>query len=134
MKDIGELIFPADLQYTESHEWIRTEGESVKVGLSDYAQDQLGDVVFIELPEIGESISRGAEFGTVESVKAVAELYMPIGGEVIATNTVLEDSPDLVNKNPSNDGWMIEVKATNPAELDTLMTKNAYLELLKGLE
>jgi len=132
MKDIGELIFPADLQYTESHEWIRTEGESVKVGLSDYAQDQLGDVVFIELPEIGESISRGAEFGTVESVKAVSELYMPVGGEIVAVNPTLEASPELVNKSPYTDGWMIEIRPANPDELDDLLNSNAYLEKLKG--
>lgn len=132
MKDIGELIFPADLQYTESHEWIRTEGESVKVGLSDYAQDQLGDVVFIELPEIGESISRGAEFGTVESVKAVSELYMPVGGEIVAVNPTLEASPELVNKSPYTDGWMIEIRPANPDELDDLLSSNAYLEKLKG--
>ena len=83
---------------------------------------------------MGSTYEKGQEFGTVESVKAVAELYMPIGGEVLATNTVLEDSPDLVNKNSYNDGWMIEVKASDPAELDTLMAKSAYLELLKGLE
>ncbi len=132
MKDIGELIFPADLQYTESHEWIRTEGESVKVGLSDYAQDQLGDVVFIELPEIGESISRGAEFGTVESVKAVSDLYMPVGGEIVAVNSTLEASPELVNKSPYTDGWMIEIRPANPDELDDLLNSNAYLEKLKG--
>ncbi|OPX39105.1 MAG: glycine cleavage system protein H [Desulfobacteraceae bacterium 4484_190.2] len=134
MKEITELNLSDDAHYTENHEWARLEGDRVRIGISDYAQDQLGDVVFVELPLVGSTYEQGQEFGTVESVKAVAELYMPIGGEVIATNTVLEDSPDLVNKNPSNDGWMIEVKATNPAELDTLMTKNAYLELLKGLE
>ncbi len=132
MKDIGGLIFPVDLQYTESHEWIRTEGESVKVGLSDYAQDQLGDVVFIELPEIGESISRGAEFGTVESVKAVSDLYMPVGGEIVAVNSTLEASPELVNKSPYTDGWMIEIRPANPDELDDLLNSNAYLEKLKG--
>ncbi len=132
MKDIGGLIFPVDLQYTESHEWIRTEGESVKVGLSDYAQDQLGDVVFIELPEIGESISRGAEFGTVESVKAVSELYMPVGGEIVAVNPTLEASPELVNKSPYTDGWMIEIRPANPDELNDLLNSNAYLEKLKG--
>ena len=132
MKDIGGLIFPVDLQYTESHEWIRTEGESVKVGLSDYAQDQLGDVVFIELPEIGESISRGAEFGTVESVKAVSDLYMPVGGEIVAVNSTLEASPELVNMSPYTDGWMIEIRPANPDELDDLLNSNAYLEKLKG--
>ena len=134
MKEITELNLPDDAHYTENHEWARTEGDRVWVGISDYAQDQLGDIVFVELPQVGSTYEKGQEFGTVESVKAVAELYMPIGGEVLATNTVLEDSPELVNKNPHNDGWMIQVKASDPAELDTLMAKGAYLELLKGIE
>ena len=134
MKEIDDLNLPDDIRYAEDHEWARLEGNKVTVGLDDYAQDQLGDIVFVELPQVGSTYEKGQEFGTVESVKAVAELYMPIGGEVLATNTVLEDSPDLVNKNSYNDGWMIEVKASNPAELDTLMAKSAYLELLKGLE
>jgi glycine cleavage system H protein len=134
MKEITELNLADDAHYTENHEWARREGDGVRIGISDYAQDQLGDIVFVELPQVGSTYEKGQEFGTVESVKAVAELYMPIGGEVLATNSALEDSPDLVNKNPSNDGWMIEVKASDPAELDTLMTKSAYLELLKGLE
>ena len=134
MKEINELNFPDDAHYTENHEWARSEGDGVRIGISDYAQDQLGDVVFVELPQVGNTYEKGQEFGTVESVKAVAELYMPIGGEVLSTNTALEDSPDLVNKNPSNDGWMIKVKASDPAELDTIMTKSAYLKFLKGLE
>jgi glycine cleavage system H protein len=134
MKEINELVLPDDVRFTENHEWARTEGDRVWVGISDYAQDQLGDIVFVELPPVGSTYEKGQEFGTVESVKAVAELYMPIGGEVLATNTVLEDSPELVNKNPHNDGWMIQVKPSDPAELDTLMAKGAYLELLKGIE
>jgi len=134
MKEITELNLPDDAHYTDNHEWARPKGDGVRIGISDYAQDQLGDIVFVELPQVGNTYEKGQEFGTVESVKAVAELYMPIGGEVLATNTVLEDSPDLVNKNSYNDGWMIEVKASDPAELDTLMAKSAYLELLKGLE
>ena len=134
MKEITELNLPDDAHYTENHEWARPEGDTVRIGISDYAQDQLGDIVFVELPQVGSTYDKGQEFGTVESVKAVAELYMPIGGEVLTTNTALEDSPDLVNKNPYIDGWMIEVKASDPAEMDMLMAKNAYLELLKGLE
>jgi glycine cleavage system H protein len=132
MKSIDELFFPADLRYTESHEWVGTEGEIVKVGLSDYAQDQLGDVVFVELPEIGESISRGAEFGTVESVKAVSEIYMPVGGEIVAINPALENSPELVNTDPYIDGWMIAIRPVNSGEMDDLLNSNAYLEKLKG--
>ena len=134
MKEISELHLPDDMRYTEDHEWTRLEGDRVRVGISDYAQDQLGDIVFVELPQVGDIFEKGKEFGTVESVKAVAELYMPIAGEVLTTNTVLEDSPELVNKNPYNDGWMIEIKPTNPSELDALMAKDAYFEMLKGLE
>ena len=134
MKEISELNLPDDMRYTEDHEWARLEGESVRIGISDYAQDQLGDIVFVELPQVGDTYEKGKEFGTVESVKAVAELYMPIGGEVLTTNTVLEDSPDLLNENPYNDGWMIEIKPSDPTELDELMAKDDYIEMLKGLE
>ena len=134
MKQINELNLPDDIRYAESHEWASSDGDRIRIGISDYAQDQLGDIVFVELAQVGNTYEKGQEFGTVESVKAVAELYMPISGEVLTANTVLEDSPELVNKNPYNDGWMIEVKPDDPAELDTLMAKNAYLEMLKGLE
>ena len=134
MKEINEFDLPDDVRFTENHEWARPEDNDVRVGISDYAQDQLGDIVFVELPQVGSTYDKGQEFGIVESVKAVAELYMPIGGEVLATNTALEDSPELVNKNPYTDGWMIRIKPSDPAELDTLMAKGAYLELLKGIE
>ena len=134
MKQISELNLPDDIRYAESHEWASSDGDRIRIGISDYAQDQLGDIVFVELAQVGNTYEKGQEFGTVESVKAVAELYMPISGEVLAANTVLEDSPELVNKNPYNDGWMIEIKPGDLAELDTLMAKNAYLEMLKGLE
>jgi len=132
MKEINELNFPDDIRYAESHEWARPEGDVVKMGITDYAQDQLGDIVFVEMPEVAETFAKGAEFGTVESVKAVSELYMPIGGEIVAVNIPLEDSPELVNNTPYTDGWMIEVKPDNPAELDNLMTKTAYIESLQG--
>jgi glycine cleavage system H protein len=134
MKEISELNFPDDIHYTKDHEWAKLESDRVRVGISDYAQDQLGDIVFVELPQVGDIIEKGKEFGTVESVKAVAELYMPIAGEVLTTNTVLEDSPELVNKIPYNDGWMIEIKPSDPTELDELMAKDTYIEMLKGLE
>lgn len=134
MKAIGELHLPDDVRYTEDHEWARPQGEKTRVGISDYAQDQLGDIVYVELPKEGDSFEKGAEFGTVESVKAVAELYMPIGGEILSVNTALEESPELVNKSPYGDGWMIEVEPGDPAEFDTLMTKNIYLKTLKGKE
>jgi glycine cleavage system H protein len=132
MKEISELNFPADLLYSESHEWARSQNETVRIGITDYAQDQLGDIVFVELPQIGDSLDKGAEFGTVESVKAVSELYMPIGGEVVAVNQTLEDAPELVNTDPYKGGWMIEVKPANPSEMKDLLTPEAYLETLKG--
>ena len=132
MKEINDLILPDDIRYAESHEWAKAEGDNIKVGVSDYAQDQLGDIVFVEMPEVGETFDKGTEFGTVESVKAVSELNIPIGGEIVAVNSALEDSPELINNTPYSDGWMIEVKADDPAELEALMTKDAYLTSLKG--
>jgi len=134
MKEIQELEFPGDLRYTEDHEWALPKGEGIKIGISDYAQDQLGDIVFVELPRKGDRFERGGEFGTVESVKAVAELFIPIGGEILTVNSVLDGSPELVNKDPYGDGWMIEIKSSESDELETLMTRDAYLEYLKGKE
>ena len=132
MKDINDVTLPEDIHYAKSHEWAKAEGENVKVGITDFAQDQLGDIVFVEMPEVGETFDKGAEFGTVESVKAVSELYMPIGGEIVAVNSALEDSPEFINNAPYSDGWMIAVKPNDPAELEGLMTKDAYLTSLKG--
>jgi glycine cleavage system H protein len=132
MKEIDELHFADDVRYTEDHEWARQEGDLVKVGVSDYAQDQLGDIVFVELPEVGASFSKGAEFGTVESVKAVSELYMPVSGEITAVNTDLEEQPELVNKDPYAGGWMIELRPASSGDIDSLMDKDAYLDTLKG--
>ncbi len=132
MKELNELNFPDDVRYAKSHEWARTDGDKIKIGISDYAQDQLGDIVFVELPEVGDTFGKGEEFGTVESVKAVSELYMPVAGEVVAINDGLEDAPEKVNNTPYGDGWMLEVKADNPAEMDDLMDNNAYVETLKG--
>ena len=132
MKDINDVTLPEDIHYAESHEWAKAEGENVKVGITDFAQDQLGDIVFVEMPEVGETFDKGAEFGTVESVKAVSELYMPLGGEIVAVNSALEDSPEFINNAPYSDGWMIAVKPNDPAELEGLMTKDAYLTSLKG--
>jgi len=106
----------------------------VTVGISDYAQDQLGDIVFVELPEIGALFEEGEEFGTLESVKSVSEIYMPVSGEVIAINEALEETPELVNEEPYNNGWIIEVKPDDPDEVNTLMTSGEYREMLKGAE
>ena len=132
MKDINDVTLPDDIHYAKSHEWAKAEGENVKVGITDFAQDQLGDIVFVEMPEVGETFDKGAEFGTVESVKAVSELYMPIGGEIVAVNSALEDSPEFINNTPYSDGWMIAVKPDDPAGLEAMMTKDAYLTSLKG--
>ena len=132
MKELNELNFPDDVRYAKSHEWARTDGDKIKIGISDYAQDQLGDIVFVELPEVGDTFGQGEEFGTVESVKAVSELYMPVAGEVVAINDTLEDAPEKVNNTPYGDGWMLEIKADNPAEMDDLMDNNAYDEMQKG--
>ena len=117
MKEINELNLPEDLKYTEDHEWAKFDGANVKIGIDDYAQDQLGDIVFVELPQVGDKFSKGDEFGTVESVKAVSELYMPVGGEILKISQNLEDQPELVNQSPYDDGWMIEVKPDDPAEM-----------------
>ena len=132
MKELYELNLPDNLRYAEDHEWTRLEGDKFKIGIDDYAQDQLGDIVFVELPEVGATFSKGEEFGTVESVKAVSELFMPIGGEILAINTALEETPEHVNNSPYEDGWMIEIKPSDVAEMDALMDKEAYIKMLKG--
>ena len=131
MKEISELDFPEDLYYTEDHEWARVTGENVTIGISDYAQDQLGDVVFVEMPAPGDQFKKGDEFGTVESVKAVAELYIPIDGEVIRVNQALEDAPELLNQSPYADGWIIEIKPGDVSQLKTILNREAYLKMLK---
>ncbi|MCK5312198.1 MAG: glycine cleavage system protein GcvH [Desulfobacteraceae bacterium] len=132
MKEIQELILPEDLKYAESHEWVKKENETVKIGLNDYAQDQLGEIVFVEVPEVGETFSKGDEFGNVESVKAVSEIYIPVSGEIIAVNEELEDTPELVNDSCYENGWIAEVKLSDPSEFDSLLDKDAYLKTLKG--
>jgi len=132
MKEIDELTFPDDVQYSNDHEWARQEGETVAVGISDYAQDQLGDIVFVELPEKGSKLVQGEEFGSVESVKAVSELFTPVSGEVVEINNALEDSPELVNNAPYTDGWMLKVKPDSSDPLGKLMDRSTYVAMLKG--
>ena len=133
MKEIDELNLPEEAYYTQNHEWARLDGEEITIGITDYAQDQLGDIVFVEMPQIGDSFSKGDEFGTVESVKAVAELYLPVGGEIVSVNSSLEDAPELVNTSPHEDGWIARMKPADPGEVDALMAKNAYMDMLKGV-
>jgi glycine cleavage system H protein len=123
----------SDTRYTKSHEYIRVEGEVGIVGITDFAQAQLGDVVFVELPAAGKSLSKGAEAATVESVKAAAEVNAPVSGTVVEGNSALADSPGLVNEDPSGKGWFVKIKLADAAELDSLMDENAYREFLKAV-
>lgn len=134
MKEIKDLDLPEDLRYTEDHEWAKLEGDAATIGVTDYAQEQLGDIVFVETPQPGDKFQKGDEFGTVESVKAVAELYMPVAGEVLLVNKALEDAPELLNKSPYTDGWIIRIKPDDLSQLGGLMDKGAYLKMLEGLE
>lgn len=131
MKELNELHLPDDIRYTDEHEWARLSGDIARIGVSDYAQDQLGDIVFVELPAVGDTIAKGEVFGTLESVKAVSELYLPLSGEVVAVNTALTDAPELINQDPYA-AWIIEVRPTDAGEYDQLLTAAAYLDLLRG--
>jgi glycine cleavage system H protein len=133
MKELDELKLPEDLKYTKDHEWAKVEGDAVLVGITDYAQDQLGDIVFVEMPEAGDSFQAGDEFGTLESVKAVSELYLPIGGEIVEVNEDLDDSPELINQDPYK-GWIVKVKPENMEEMDSLLDRAGYLGILQGSE
>lgn len=130
-KCLNELTFDASLLYFKEHTWARIEGGLTVVGISDYAQDQLGDIVFIELPHPGDAFGQGDVFGFVESVKTASDLNMPIGGEIVAINDILEDAPETVNNEPYGRGWMIKVKANDPAQLNTLFDAEAYRNSLQ---
>ncbi|MBF0412607.1 MAG: glycine cleavage system protein GcvH [Desulfamplus sp.] len=136
MKEITELNLPEDIKYSDSHEWAKVDAEIITIGIDDYAQDQLGEVVFVELPEVGAALSKGDQFGTVESVKAVSEIYTPVSGEVVEVNANLPDAPELVNNSPYDEGWIIKIKADDPSllasELNDLKDKAAYIAMLKG--
>jgi glycine cleavage system H protein len=134
VKEIGELNLPDSVRYVETHEWARLEGNTVKVGITDYGQDNLGDITFVELPQLGESFEKGEQFGTVESTKAVSELFAPVGGEVSAVNADLVDTPGLINSDAYGVGWIIEIKPDRPEDVESLMNSSAYREMLKGLE
>lgn len=118
--------YPDDRFYSKSHEWIRVEGETATIGITDHAQKELGDVVFVELPELGEIFDEGQEFGTIESVKAVSELFLPIAGEIVEVNKGLVDEPNAVNEDPHGDGWLVRVKVSSDGALDGLMNAAGY--------
>ncbi|HXT71809.1 MAG TPA: glycine cleavage system protein GcvH [Vicinamibacterales bacterium] len=123
-------MYPSDLKYTKDHEWIRIDGAEAAVGITDFAQRQLGDVVFVELPEVGRTLKEGEVFGTIESVKAVSELFSPVSGEVVAVNGELGSHPDKVNSAP-HESWMIRIRPSDPAEAGHLLDAAAYMELVK---
>jgi glycine cleavage system H protein len=119
---------PEELQYTRSHEWVRREGETATVGITDHAQDELGDVVFVELPETGATFDAGDSFGVVESVKAVSDLYAPVGGEVVEVNGALEDAPEKINEDPYGDGWILKLRASGEGDLLSAQEYEQFLE------
>ena len=124
------MSYPSDLRYTRDHEWVRMEGSMARVGITDYAQKQLGDIVYLELPEVGRTLNQAEVFGTIESVKAVSELYAPLGGEVVEVNSAAAQRPEGVNSDPHST-WMIVLKVANPAEAETLLDSSAYTDLTK---
>ena len=134
MKALNELNLPDDVLYSKDHEYVKSLEQNVIIGITDYAQDQMGDLVFVELPQVGDKLKTGDVFGTVESIKAVVEVYMPLDGEIIAVNDSLEDAPEKVNNSPYEEGWMVEVKPEDPNGLNRLMSSDDYREMLKGLE
>ena len=121
---------PKDLKYTPSHEWVRVRGQEAEVGITDFAQGELGDVVFVELPAVGTSVARNKSFGTIDAVKTVSDLFAPLSGEVAAINTELKENPALINQSPYEKGWMIRIKMASPAEADSLLSAEAYEKTL----
>lgn len=125
------MSLPKELKYSEEHEWVKVEGNQVRIGITDFAQSELGDIVFVELPEVGDEIEADEPFGSVESVKTVSELYAPVSGKVVAVNEDLDDSPELVNESPYEKAWMITVELSDESELDKLMSAEKYEEMIK---
>jgi len=125
-------MVPDDRKYSQEHEWILVEGDTATIGVTDHAASELGDIVFVELPEVGMEVNQNDVAGTIESVKAVADLFVPVGGEVVAVNEAVVDSPELVNSSPMEDGWLMKIKLADPGEVDNLLTAAAYEELLGG--
>ena len=123
---------PKGLYYTKEHEWAAIEGDIATVGITDWAQGELGDVVFVELPEIGTEVEQNVPFGTIEAVKAVSDLYAPLSGEVVEINTSLEDQPELVNQSPYSDGWMVKIRMSDESQLKNLMSADEYVKMVEG--
>lgn len=127
------MEFPEDLRYTKEHEWVRVEGDGrVRIGITDFAQDALGDVVYVDVPEVGTAVTANQPFSEVESTKSVSDVFAPVSGSVVERNALLEDRPELVNEQPYGDGWIVALDVTDASELDTLMDAAAYRELVSG--
>jgi glycine cleavage system H protein len=124
------MEFPSNVKYTSEHEWIRFEGNVAYVGITDYAQDQLGDIVFVDIPTVGETLAKGDTFGTIEVVKTISDLFIPVGGEVLEQNEALADNPALVNTDPYGEGWIVKLKPADPAEAESLLDAEAYKALI----
>ena len=124
------MNIPANLKYSKDHEWIRVEGDEAYVGITDFAQSQLGDIVFVDVTTEGETLAQNEIFGTIEAVKTVSDAFLPVGGEALEFNASLNDAPDKVNKDPYGEGWMVKIKMTNPAELDSLLSAEDYAKLI----
>ena len=120
------MTFPDDLKYTHEHEWARIEGNRAIIGITDYAQKELGDVVYVELPDVGDEVVQDEQFGVIESVKTVSDLFCPVSGEVVAVNEDLEDRPELINEEPYSDGWMLEIELSDPDEINRLLSREDY--------
>ncbi|GEA13891.1 MAG: glycine cleavage system protein [Moorella sp. (in: firmicutes)] len=125
------MEFPANLYYSKDHEWVEVEGNRARIGITDYAQESLGDIVFVELPQVGDELAAGDSFGVVESVKSASDVYAPVGGKVVAVNEALLDSPQDINADPYGKGWMIELEMSDPDEIEDLMDAGAYRQLVK---
>ena len=123
-------MLPNDLKYTKEHEWVKVEGGNIFIGITDYAQSELGDIVFVELPDIGDSFDKDEAMGTIEAVKTVADIFCPIGGEVVEVNQEIENSPELVNTSPYNDGWLVKLKMAENTSLDGLLSSDEYKEII----
>lgn len=127
-----KMNFPADLKYSKEHEWVRIDGDKATVGITAFAQSELGDIVYVDIDSVGESFEANAIFGSVEAVKTVSDLYLPLSGEILEVNDKLQDAPDLVNSDPYGDGWMVKILATDLSELDSLMDATAYEAMVTG--
>ena len=124
------MDFPQELMYTSEHEWIRVDGEYAYVGITDYAQEQLGDIVFVDIPSVGDTLAQGEVFGTIEVVKTISDLFLPVSGEIVEMNGSLEDNPELVNSEPYDKGWIIKIKPSDLSEFDSLLDASAYRNLI----